>query len=295
VNRKAWVQLFVLASLWGGSYLFIKIALRDLSPAMVVFARTGLAALVLLPVAYHRGLLTSLRGRIGAVFVLAAIQVAGPFLLISYGEKSIDSSLAGILVAGAPIFAALIAFAIDPEERVTSVGAVGVAIGIVGVALLVGVDAGDSGLLGAMAVVLASFGYAVGAFFLKRRLRGVPPVGLVTGTMGASALMLLPVAIATPGEAPGAGPVAAIVALGVAGTGIAFVLFYSLIADVGPTRAALVAYIAPGFAVVYGVTLLGESFTVGTLAGLVLILGGSWLAAEGRLPVRRRVAAESSA
>ena len=291
MNRKAWVQLFVLASLWGASYLFIKIALRDLSPETLVFARTALAALVLLPFAYQKGLLAPLKGRVAPVVVLAAIQVAGPFLLISFGEKSIDSSLAGILVASAPIFAALIAFAIDRDERVTSVGAVGVAIGIVGVALLVGVDAGGSGVLGALAVVLASLGYAAGAFFLKRHLRGVPPIGLVTGTMGASALLLLPLAIASPGQAPAVGPAAAVVALGVAGTGIAFVLFYSLIADVGPTRAALVAYVAPGFAVVYGVTLLGESFTIGTLAGLVLILGGSWLAAEGRLPVRRRIAA----
>jgi drug/metabolite transporter (DMT)-like permease len=294
VPRRAWISLIVLASLWGASYMFIKIGLRDLSAEMVVFARTALASLVLLPLALHRGALAPLRGRVGSVFVLAAIQVAGPFTLISLGESSISSSLAGILVSSAPIFTALLAIWVDQDERLAGTGLAGVVVGLLGVALLVGVDTGGSALLGALAVLLASLGYAVGAFYVKRRLGDAPAIGLVTGTMGASALLMLPFALATlPGELPGSGPVLAMIALGFGGTGIAFVLFYGLIADVGPTRASLVAYVAPGFAVAYGVTLLDEKFTAVTLVGLILIVGGSWMAAEGRLPARRRVAALS--
>jgi drug/metabolite transporter (DMT)-like permease len=147
--------------------------------------------------------------------------------------------------------------------------------------------------------VLASLGYALGGFVIKRRLQGTQPIGLVTATMLFSAALALPAALATaPSSAPGIGPVAAVAALGVLGTGIAFWIYYSLIAYVGPARTALVAYIAPGFAVAYGVILLDESFTIGTAAGLVLILVGSWLAAEGlRLPWRapRAAAAPASA
>jgi drug/metabolite transporter (DMT)-like permease len=272
--------------------MFIKIGLRDLSPEAIVFLRTALAALALAPIALPRGALAGLRERLPDVVVLAAIQVAIPFLLISAGEESISSSLAGILVASAPIFTALLALWLDPDERLSRIGAGGTAIGIVGVALVVGVETGGSALLGALAVVLASFGYAVGGFYLKRRMKGVQPIGLVTATMAASAVMTLPLALATlPEETPAAGPLLAMVALGVGGTGIAFVLFYGLIATVGPTRASIVAYVAPGFAVVYGVTLLDERFTLVTVVGLVLIVGGSWLAAEGRMPVRRRVPA----
>jgi drug/metabolite transporter (DMT)-like permease len=292
VSRRSWVLITLLASLWGASYLFIEIGLRDLSPEMVVFARTALAAVVLFPLAIHRGALEGLRGKAAQVFLLAAIQVAGPFLLISIGQESITSSLAGILVAGAPIFTVLLAIWLDQEERVGGLGAIGVMGGIVGVALLVGVDAGGSGLWGALAVVLASFGYAVGGFYVKNRMRGVAPIGLVTATMASSALLMLPAAVAfAPDSLPAAGPVLAVAALGVGGTGVAFVLFYGLIASEGPTRASVVAYIAPGFAVVYGVTLLGEPFTLVTLVGLSLIVGGSWLAAERRMPVQRRVPA----
>jgi drug/metabolite transporter (DMT)-like permease len=292
VPRRAWLSLIALASLWGASYLFIKIGLRDLSPEAIVFLRTALAALVLAPIALSRGALDGLRGRVPDVIVLAVIQVAIPFLLISAGEQSISSSLTGILVASAPIFTALLALWLDRDERLSRVGAAGTGIGIVGVALVVGVETGGSALLGALAVVLASFGYAVGGFYLKRRMTGVQPIGLVTSTMTVSAVLTLPLALATlPDGTPAAGPLLAMVALGVGGTGIAFVLFYGLIASVGPTRASIVAYVAPGFAVIYGTTLLDERFTLVTVLGLVLIVGGSWLAAEGRMPVRRRVPA----
>jgi drug/metabolite transporter (DMT)-like permease len=292
VPRRAWISLIALASLWGASYLFIKIGLRDLSPEAIVFLRTALAALVLAPIALSRNALDGFRARLPDVIVLAVIQVAIPFLLISAGEQSISSSLAGILVASAPIFTALLALWVDRDERLSRIGAFGTVIGIVGVALVVGVETAGSALLGALAVVLAGFGYAVGGFYLKRRMTGVQPIGLVTMTMAASAVMTLPLALATlPDETPASGPLLAMLALGVGGTGIAFVLFYGLIASVGPTRASIVAYVAPGFAVVYGVTLLDERFTLVTVLGLVLIVGGSWLAAEGRLPARGRVAA----
>lgn len=291
--RRAWTLLLVLASVWGASYLFIKIGLEDLSPALVVFLRTALAGLILLPIALRRGALQGLRGLAGPLVVLAAVQVAGPFLLISVGEQEISSSLTGILVASAPIFTALLAPFVDHDERSGGWRAVGVATGILGVGLLLGVDVGgdSAALVGALFVVLASVGYAIGGFYLKRRFAEAQPIGIVTLTMLVSAALSLPWAAATAPDATIAvGSLAAITALGVLGTGLAFVIFYTLIAEVGPARASIVAYIAPLFAVVYGVLLLDESFGIGTFAGLALIVVGSWLAAGG-LTKREPVAA----
>ena len=289
MDRRAWIWLLALGAIWGASYLFIKIGLRDLSPGMVSFLRVALAALVLVPVAASQGALRGLLPRAGWLLLIGAVQVAGPFILIAAGEEEISSSLAGILVASAPLFTALLAPWIDREESSRGLRLGGVLVGFAGVGLLLGVDLGGEGaaLLGGLMVVLASLGYAIGGFLVKHRLAGVPPVGMSATVMLASALILLPVAVATaPDSAPGLGPLAAVAALGFVGTGAAFVIFYWLISTVGPARAFIVTYIAPGFAVAYGATLLDEEVTVATIAGLVLILAGSWLAAEGRIPGR---------
>ncbi len=285
MSRRAWIWFLLLSSIWGASYLLIKIGLRDLSPEMVAFTRIALAALFLVPFAASRGELAPLRGKLGILVILGAVQVAAPFLLISAGEGAISSSLAGILVATAPIFTALLALRLDADERSEGSRLAGVAIGIVGVVALFGLDLTGSGseVLGGLAVVLAGFGYAVGGFIVKSRLREAPPIGIVAVVMAASALLLAPAALATlPSSAPSAGPVAAMAGLGLVGTGIAFIIFYSLIASVGPAKAMLVSYVAPGFAVVYGAVFLSEGITAGKLIGLSLILAGSWLGAGGR-------------
>jgi len=288
MQRRAWVLLGVLAALWGASYMFIKIALDDLSPVALVFGRTALGALVLAPVAIRRGALGPARRHLPTLALVAAVQIAAPFLLIAEGETKISSSLAGILVASAPIWTSLLAVAFVPSERLQGIGLVGIAVGIVGVVLLFGVDlGGGDALLGGAMILLASLGYAIGALVAKRRLAEVQPVGLVASIMGLSALMVLPfAALDAPTHAPGLDTVGAMLALGAGGTGIAFLIFYILNAELGPSRASIVAYIAPGFSVAYGVILLGESFTVATAAGLALILLGSWLAATGRVPRR---------
>jgi drug/metabolite transporter (DMT)-like permease len=295
VDRRNWILLLALAALWGASYLFIKIGLDDLSPAGVVFTRTALAALVLLPVAIRRGGMAPLWRRAHWLVALGAIQVAAPFLLISAGERHIASSLAGILVASAPIFTAIFAIWLDQHERLSPPGIAGVAIGIVGVALLLGVDLGGSSaaLLGGLMVVLASVGYALGGFALKRWFTGYQPIALVAGTMSASALMTLPLFLLDLPSHVGIDTAGAMAALGLGGTGIAFVIYYTLNHAIGPTRTSLVAYIAPVFAVVYGVTLRGETFTATTAVGVVLIVGGSWLAA--RAPARVPVEVEPAA
>jgi drug/metabolite transporter (DMT)-like permease len=283
-------MLLVLAAIWGASYMFIKIGVRDLSPAMVAWVRVGLAAGVLGGIAAARGVLRGLAARWKVLALVGAVQVAGPFLLIGAGEEEISSSLAGILVTSAPLFTALLAIWIDHEERSHGLRLVGVLLGFAGVVVLLGVDLGGSGdeLLGGLMVVLAGLGYALGGFLVKHRLADVPAVGVATWVMLASFAWLTPAALATfPSSSPAAGPVAAVVVLGILGTGIAFAIFYELIATVGPARSFIVTYLAPGFAVVYGATLLDEAITVSTIAGLALILAGSWLAAEGRLGAAR--------
>lgn len=295
MDRRSWTLLLCLAAIWGASYMFIKIGVRDLSPSMVSWGRIALAAAVLVPIAALRGQLRLPNARVWVVVVLAAVQVAGPFLLIAEGEEEISSGLAGILVASTPLFTALLAIRLDHEERSHGARMWGIVAGLVGVGVLLGVDLGGTSaeLLGGAAILLASLGYAVGAFIAKHGLSGAPPTGIAAWVMVASTVLLAPAAILTaPSEAPGAGPVAAVVALGVLGTGVAFAIFYDLMARVGPARTFVVTYLAPAFAVVYGATLLDETISVSTIVGLALIVGGSYLAAEGRLPGSRRKSAD---
>jgi drug/metabolite transporter (DMT)-like permease len=291
MDRRSWTLLLVLAAIWGASYLFIKVGLRDLDPELIAWARVALAALVLVPIAASRGAFRGLGAALPLLTLLAAIQAAGPFLLIALGEQEISSSLAGILVASTPIFTALIAIRVDREERAEGMRLVGVAVGIVGVALVLGLDLGGSStaLLGGLAIVLASLGYAIGGFIVKHGFPEVQPIGVAAGVMVASSVLLLPLAgLNLPARSPGVAEAASVIALGVVGTGIAFAIFYELMTTVGPARTWLVTYLAPAFAVVYGATLLSEKITVVTIAGLTLIVGGSYLAAEGRLPGSRR-------
>jgi drug/metabolite transporter (DMT)-like permease len=292
MNRRSWLLMALLAGLWGASYLFIKVALEDdVAPIFLVFARLALGALVLVPLAWTAGALRGMGRWTGPIVFMALIQVVIPFLLITYGERHIASSLTGILVSAAPIFTALIAVRYDDEERPHGIAIAGVVMGIIGVVLLFGLDlSGDStAIVGGLLVLLASVGYAVGSLYLKHRLQQVPAVGIAASTLVVGTLVLLvPALVQLPPHALEAKTVGSLVLLGAGGTGIAFWIYYTLIAEIGPGRASLVAYIAPGFAVVYGVTLLSEPITAGAILGLVLILVGSWIAAEGRLPGQAR-------
>jgi drug/metabolite transporter (DMT)-like permease len=288
MNRRAWILMVALAALWGASYMFIHISLEDgLSAPFIVWVRIVLGALALSLLA--RGALRELRSVRREIVLLGLVQVAGPFLLITYGQRWIPSSLAAILVAAAPIWVALIAPLMSREEIVRGWAAIGVVVGIVGVALLFGIDLSgeDKLFLGGAMVLLASLGYAIGAIWVRRDLSGVSPVALAAGTMIVASIATLPPALVDPsaGDA-NLGTAAALFVLGVGGTGIAFYIFFWLIADVGASRASLVAYLAPGFAVTYGAIFLDEAITGSTLAGLALILAGGYLAAERRLPWR---------
>src|SRR5918998_1594265 len=255
MDRRSWTLLLILAAIWGASYMFIKVGLRDLDPAMIAFARIALAALVLVPLAASRGALRGLPEKAALLLLLGAVQAAGPFLLIALGEEEISSSLAGILVASTPVFTALLAIWVDHEERAEGLRLVGILAGIVGVAVLLGLDLGGSSaaMLGGLAIVLASLGYAIGGFIVKHRYAAVQPIGVAAGGVVASTLLLLPVAVLNvPGAAPGLEETLSVTALGVIGTGIAFAIFYELMTTVGPARTFVVTYLAPAFAVVYG-------------------------------------------
>lgn len=279
--------MLTLGAIWGASYMFIKIGLRDLTPEAIAFARIALAALVLVPLAWSRGALRGLRPLAGWFLVIGSVQVAVPFVLIGLGEEHISSGLAGVLIAATPLFTALLAVWVDHEERSHGWALFGVVLGFAGVGLLLGVDLGGSSeeLVGGLMVVLAAFGYAVGALTAKHKLADVEPIGMSAGVMLASTVVLVPAAaFGAPSDMPGLGPIAAVLTLGIVGTGFAFVILYHLVSTVGPARTWLVTYIAPVFAVGYGAALLDESITAATIAGMLMILVGSWLAGGGQLP-----------
>jgi drug/metabolite transporter (DMT)-like permease len=278
--------LLVVAAVWGGSFMLTAIAIRDLAVPVVALMRTAMGALVLLPIALSRGALAGLRRQLGPVLLLGVVQLAAPFLLLGFGQRSVPSGVAGILVSSTPLWTALLAVWIDHEERSRGWGLVGLAVGFVGVALLCGVELGGTldTLLGAVMLLLGALSYALGGFLGKARVRGLTPVGAITGAMLGASVVLAPPALASlPDSAPGLGPLAAAIALGAISGGLGWLLYYTVLAECGPAKAAVALYLVPAFAVVYGVVLLGEALTAAAVAGLALVVSGSWLAAsQGR-------------
>jgi drug/metabolite transporter (DMT)-like permease len=281
-----------VSAIWGASYLQIKIALDGLNASMVVFGRTALAAAILYfavrSLEDHDRAFRFVRRHPRRIALLGALSVAVPFMLISYGETQISSGLTGILVAPGPLFVALFAPFLDPTERVDRRAAIGLLIGFAGVVLLVGLDTvHDLGeFLGAIAVLGAACSYGLGAMYAKQKLsgEGVPPLVISFFSCLTAAVIVAAPAFATlPGSSPDLGEIAAVVSLGVIGTALAFVLYFTLIAETGAGRASLVGYMIPPIALVYGALLLDEEITAAAIAGLVLILAGVAFASRERV------------
>jgi drug/metabolite transporter (DMT)-like permease len=286
MSRRDLGLLVALSAIWGSSFLFIKVGVEELEPAVVVCGRLLVGALVLLPVALARGGLSGLRAMLVPIAVLGALNNALPYWLLSFAETRIDSGLAAVIQAAAPIFTVLLAIRIDPSQRVTGLRLAGVGLGFVGVALLVGLQEGGE-LLGAVAVVGTALCYAVSVLYAGRAIRSFSPLDVSIGQLSVGALLTLPAALVQwPAETPSAKVVGAVLVLGVLGTGVAYLLYFALIVRAGASRAILVTYLVPAFALVYGWLILGEAVTPSALAGLALILGGTALATGGRL--RRR-------
>jgi drug/metabolite transporter (DMT)-like permease len=284
--------LAALAALWGASYLLIKYALDSFEPAFVVFLRTALASLVLFAVlaiqgAPARAAIADVRARPRKALLLGALAITAPFLLITFGELEVPSGLTAVLIAPASLFVALFAPFLDPSEGIHRRQALGMVLGLVGVALLVGVESVSSlgEFLGAIAMLTAAACYALSSFVVKNEYRQLPPIAVSFISVTAGCLLTIPVAAATaPTEAPELRSVLAVLVLGFGGTALAFVIFYKLIAEIGAARASLVSYLAPGVALAYGALLLDEKITVPALAGLALILGGVFLASRAGRP-----------
>jgi len=286
MSRRAWV-LFVLSSLiWGIPYLFIKIAVEaGVPPAFVAWSRIALASVLLVPLAWYRGALRGLRGRGRAIVGYAACEVAVPFVLIALGERYITSSLAAILIATMPLMVALLSWWLTPAERPTGLRLAGLMIGFGGVVALLGIDvAGRRGeLLGAAMVLLATVGYAIAPIIVDRYLADLDPLGPVAASLIVATIALLPAVVATPpARMPGPAALVSIAVLGVICTAMGLVVFFRLIIEAGPSRASVITYVNPVVAVVVGVLVLAERLGGMSIAGLLLILGGSWLSTGGR-------------
>jgi drug/metabolite transporter (DMT)-like permease len=306
VSARAWALFAAVSVIWGMPYLFIKIAVDEISPSLVAWSRLTLAAVVLLPLAWKLGALRGLRERWRILTVFAAVEMAVPWPLLGFGEVHVSSSFAAILIATVPLFVALLATRFDHSERPTAIRLVGMLIGFAGVVALVGIDIGGKGdeLLGALAILVVAFLYAIGPMIVKRRLSDVEPLGPVAASVGIAALLVTPfAAVDLPDSVPSADTLASVVVLGLLCSALAFLLFFLLIAEVGPGRATVITYINPVVALALGVAILDESVTTGVVAGLLLILAGSWLSTDGRLPpglaglagrVRGRAAARAS-
>ncbi|HVS85946.1 MAG TPA: DMT family transporter, partial [Gaiellaceae bacterium] len=261
MSQRYAVLLVVLGAIWGSSYLFIKVGVRELSPAMLIEIRLLFAAPLLLWFAERRYGWPALRRAWRQGLALGVVNAAIPFTLIAWGEKYVDSGTAAVANSSVPIFVALIAFFFVPSERSTGLRLVGVLLGLVGVAILAGVhpQGGWKGAAGIGAIVLASISYAVANLYAGRRMATGGPV-LAATSMSFAFLILLPLAAATPpGHVPGWKPLGSAVALGLLGTALAQILSYRMIRIWGSSRAVLVAYLLPAFALLYGLVLLGEA------------------------------------
>lgn len=299
MTRRGGLLFAALCVIWGVPYLLIKVAVRDLTPATLVFLRTSLGALILMPLAFRRGQVRQLLPHWRPVIAYTVAEIGVPWIFLSDAERRLSSSLTGLLVAAVPIVGAVLSTFTGGKERFDGRRGLGFAIGLVGLVTLLGFDPAGADPLTIGEMMLVVLGYAVGPMIVARRLQGVPTLAVVAVSLVLAAVGYAPFGLAQlPAELPSPAVLVSVLVLGAVCTALAFLIFFELIAEIGPVRATVVAYVNPAVAVALGVLLLGEAFTPATAAAFVLILGGSFLATRaGRvraMPIRRAPAPSPS-
>jgi drug/metabolite transporter (DMT)-like permease len=268
-----------MSVIWGIPYFFIRIAVEEITPATLVFGRTAIAAAILLPIALLRVDLRLVLRRWRWVVAFAAVEIAGPWVLLGSAEQHISSSLAGLLVAGVPLVGSAIALGTGGADRLGRTALLGLLVGLVGVVAIVGGDFVASDATALLSVGVVVIGYAIGPAILSRRLAGLPSVGVMALSLTLCALVYAPIAaVQWPSVMPSTNVLASVATLAIVCTAAAFLLFAALIAEIGPVRATVITYVNPAVAAVLGVLVLQETFTVGMAIGFVLVILGSTLA-----------------
>jgi drug/metabolite transporter (DMT)-like permease len=289
VSPKGWLLFAAMSVIWGIPYLFIKVAIEDLSPDVLVFLRCGLAALLLLPLAAFRRELGPALARWRWLLLFAVVEIAVPFIMLGVAETRLSSSLTGLLIAAVPLLGAVIAGLFRLDDSLDRGRLLGLLVGFAGVATLVGLDVRGGDLWSVGAVLVAALGYAVGPMIVTARLQGVPTFASSALAMAATAVVYLPFALwhrpAVP-AVPGRVWIAVLV-LGAVCSALAFLIFFALIAEVGPARATVITYVNPAVALLLGIAVLDERLTVGIVVGFALVLFGCWLATRRSAPGRR--------
>jgi drug/metabolite transporter (DMT)-like permease len=295
VTRRGWILFAAMSFIWGIPYLFIKIAVGELTPASLVFLRTAIGAALLLPIAAARNDLGPLLPHWKWIAAYTLVEVAAPWFLLADAERRISSSLSGLLIALVPSIGAILAWASGTDDRLDARRIIGLAMGFMGVAALVGLDVGASDLGAVAEVVLVALGYALGALIIARKLSGLPVFGVIAASLALTMIAYAPVGIAQlPSTLPSLPVIVAVAILGVVCTAVAFLVFFPLIAEVGPARATVITYVNPAVALALGVAFLHEPLTFGIVVGFALIVLGSVLATRRTAPRRPSVALSRS-
>jgi|tagenome__1003787_1003787.scaffolds.fasta_scaffold20834986_2 drug/metabolite transporter (DMT)-like permease len=295
MSRRGWVLFLAMSVIWGVPYLLIKVAVGEVTPVMLVFTRCVIGAALLLPWTVARGQLRPALRHWRALLVFTVLEMAAPWFLIAYAEGSLSSSLTGLLIAGVPFVAALAARLAGEEERLTPIRILGMVLGVVGIAVLLGLDVHGAQLLPLLAIALVLIGYATGPLVVSRALPEVPGVAASSIALFVTAVVYAPFALPQVGELADVPPPAwlSLIALGVVCTALALALFFALIREAGPQRALVITFVNPAVAVLLGVLLLGEPVTLGIAVGLPLVLLGCVLATRRSRPGRTEPSTES--
>jgi drug/metabolite transporter (DMT)-like permease len=287
MSRRGWLMFGALCVIWGIPYLLIRVAVHELAPAFLVFARTAVGALLLLPVAARRGELRALLPRWRPLLLFTVVEIGVPWLLLSRAEERLSSSLTGLLIAAVPLVGAGAAALSGGRHRLERRGWIGLLVGLLGVAALVGLDFKRVGVVALVEVLIVVVGYTSGPMVLARSLSQLPSLGVIAASLTLAALAYAPVAALEVPRYISTDVILSVIGLGVICTAAAFLIFFALIAEVGPVRATVITYVNPAVAAILGVSLLGERFTPGMAVGLGLVLAGSVLAARRPLPAAR--------
>lgn len=285
MSRRGAILFIALGIAWGIPYLLIKVAVGELDPAFVVFGRSALGAVLLLPLALFRKQVMPVLRRWRPLLVYTAVEIVVPWFFLSTAETRLPSSTAGLLLAAVPLAGVAVAYFFGRPPGLGPGNWLGILLGMLGVAALVGLDVAGSDLIAVAQIAIVVIGYALGPAILSRWMSDLPGIGVVAVSLAIAGIVYIPIVTAFggwPAEVPSAAAVWSVVALAVVCSALAFILMFALIAEIGPMRMTTITYVNPAVAIIAGALVLGERITWVTLVGFVLVLAGSYLVTRKR-------------